>query len=540
MEGVPQDPVSAVMARRRTPVRVVLEGIGRASSDPRVRGLVVRLGGSRSPLGLASAQELRDAVQGFRAHGKLAVAWAETFGEFTQGTVPYYVATAFDQIWIQPSGDVCLTGVAVRVPFIRDFLDKIDVTPQLAQRHEYKSAANVFTERGFTGAHREATERVVDSAMEQVLAGIAEGRHLDTGTVKALVDRAPLFASQALEVGLVDRVGYRDEVYAEVRNQIGADAILQYVARYRKSRLAELSKRVSSVRREAVAVIDVTGAIHLGRSRRSPLTGASAGADTVTAAIRSAVKATDVKAILLRVSSPGGSYVASDAIWRNVRLAREAGKPVVVSMADVAASGGYFVSMGADVIVAEPGTITGSIGVVGGKPVINRLTARLGIGHDHVALGKHALMFSPLARFSDDEWARLNEWLDRIYDDFTAKVADGRGLPADRVHEIARGRVWTGADAKQRGLVDELGGFGLAIEVAKERASLPPSAEPELRTYPRRPLVARLKPARSSEEPGAATAWAEDGWGAFAESAARLGLPPHGPLTLLGDWRLTR
>jgi protease IV len=536
-ESAPQDPVSAVVARRRVSMRVILDGLRRAFADPRVRALVVKLGGPRSPLGLARAQELRDAVRQFRAHDKLTVAWAETFGEFSHGTVAYYVATAFEQIWVQPSGDVCLTGVAVEVPFLRDALDKAGVDPQLAQRHEYKSAANIFTERGFTEAHREATARVVDSAMEQVVAGIAEGRHLDTGVVKALVDRAPLFASEALEAGLVDRLGYRDEVVDETRKQIDTEAILQYVGRYRRSKLAELSTRFGA-HREVVAVIDVTGAIHLGKSRRSPLLGASAGADTVTGALRSAIKAHDVKAILLRVASPGGSYVACDAIWRHVGLARRAGKPVVVSMVDVAASGGYFVSMGADVIVAEPSTITGSIGVAAGKPVVERLTARLGIRHDHLAVGDHALMFSALHGFTDDEWARLNAYLDRIYDDFTAKVAKGRRLPSDRVHEVARGRVWTGADAKQRGLVDELGGLLLAIELAKQRAHLPPSAEPVLRTYPRRPLAAQLKTAHSSEDAPAASVAAADGWGAFAELAVRLGLPTSGPLTLVGDWRL--
>jgi protease-4 len=539
IESAPQDPVGAVIARRRTPVRALLEGLRRASGDTRVRALVVKLGGSRSPLGLARAQELRDAVGQFRAHGKLAVAWAETFGELSGGTVSYYLATAFDQIWVQPSGDVCLTGVAAQVPFLRDALDKAGIDPQLARRHEYKSAANVLSERGFTAAHREATERVVDSAMDQVIAGIAERRDLDTGVVKALVDRAPLFASEALENGLVDRVGYRDEVYDEINKQIGTDAVLQYVSRYRRSKRAELSRRVGRAQRDVVAVIDVTGVIHLGKSRRSPLMGASAGADTVTGALRAATRANDVKAILLRVASPGGSYVASDAIWRHVGQAREAGKPVVVSMVDVAASGGYFVSMGADVIVAEPGTITGSIGVAGGKLVVQRLTDRLGVRHDHVAAGDHALMSSALHAFSDDEWTRLNTYLDRIYEDFTAKVARGRGLTADRVREIARGRVWTGADAKERGLVDELGGLSTAIELAKERAHIPPSAEPALRTYPRRPLVAQLTPAQSSEDPAAAIARAQVGWGTFAELALRLGLPTHGPLTLVGDWRLT-
>ena len=536
-EGVPRDPVSAVLARRRTPLWVVLEGLRRAARDTRVRGLVVKLGGSRSHLGLGKAQELRDAVRDFRDHGKVAIAWAETFGEFGNGSVPYYLATSFEQIWLQPSGDVCLTGVATEVPFLRGALDKAGITPQIAQRHEYKNVGNLFTERGFTDAHREATERLVQSVMEQLVGGIAADRHLDADRVRALIDRAPLFATEALEAGLVDRLGYRDDVYAAVRERAGADAVLQYLGRYRRSKVAELSRRVAQPPREAVALVDVTGPIHLGRSGRHPLASGSAGSDTVVAALRSAATARDVRAVVLRVVSPGGSYVASDAIWRQVALTRQAGKPVVVSMGDVAASGGYFVSMGADVIVAQPGTVTGSIGVVSGKQVVDGLVDRLGVAHEGVAGGRHGLMFSPLRSFTDDEWERLNAWLDRIYDDFIAKVAHGRGLPAARVHEIARGRVWTGADAKERGLVDELGGMETALALAKQQAGLPTSAEP--RVYPRLPLVTRLRPARSSEDPAAAGAQLRvEGWGAFADLAARLGLSTYGPLALAADHHL--
>ncbi len=539
VEGLPQDPLSAVLARRRTSLRQVVDGLRRAGHDPRVRALVAKLGGSRSALTLARAQELRDAVRDFRRQGKLAVAWAETFGELARGSVPFYLATGFDQIWLQPSGDVCLTGVGMQVPFFRGALDKAGITPQIAQRHEYKNAANVFTERGFTAPHREATERVVESVMEQLVDGIAEGRNLDASEVRALIDRAPLFAAESLEAGLVDHLGYRDEVYAAVRRQAGADTVLQYVGRYGRPAAVTLSRRVTQTLPE-LALVHVTGPIHLGRSGRRPFGGASAGADTVTAALRSATGARDVKAIVLRVASPGGSYVASDAIWRQVALTRQAGKPVVVSMGDVAASGGYFVSMGADVIVAEPATITGSIGVVSGKQVVGGLVDRLGIGYEGVTGGRHGLMFSPLQEFGEDEWERLNAWLDRVYDDFTTKVAAGRGVPTDRVREIARGRVWTGADAKERGLVDELGGLGAALEVARERAGLPPSAETELRVYPRMPVVARLRAAQSSEDPAAAGAQVRsEAWGTFADLAVRLGLPACGPLTLQGDWLLT-
>ena len=538
IEGVPQDPLGAVLARRRTALEAVVEGLRRAGRDPRVRALVVKLGGPRSVLSPARAQELRAAVSGFRGEGKLTVAWAETFGELGQGTVPYYLATAFDEVWLQPSGGVGITGVAAELPFLRGALDKAGVTVEVSRRHEYKNAADMFTEQGFSAAHREATERLVESLMEQLVGGIAADRGLEVAGVRALFDRAPLFATEALEAGLVDRLGYRDEVYDAVRDRVGTDALLQYVGRYSRSggsRLAEASRRLAGGNREALALVHVTGSIHLGRSRRQPLGRQSAGSDTVAAALRSAAKAPEVKAVVLRVASPGGSYVASDAIWRQVALTRQAGTPVVVSMGDVAASGGYFVAMGADVIVAEPATITGSIGVLSGKPVIADLLDRLGVAHDRVAGARHGLMSSPFERFTDDEWERLDAWLDRIYDDFVAKVAEGRGLAADGVHDVARGRVWSGADAQERGLVDELGGLATAVEVAKERAGLPPSAEPDLLVHPRKPLVARLRPALSSEDAAAADGQVRlDAWGAFSELAAFLGLPAHGPLTLVG------
>jgi protease-4 len=537
-EGGAPDPLGAVLARRRLPLRLVLDALRRAADDRRVRALVVKLGGARSPLTMARAQELSEAVRHLRSHGKRTVAWAETFGELGQGSVPYYLASGFDEVWVQPSGDLCLTGAATQVPFLRGALDRAGITPQIAQRHEYKNAANLFTEQGFTPAHREATNQLVGSLMDQLVAGIAAGRDLASAEVRALVDRAPLFAAEALEAGLVDRLGYRDEVYAATRERAGTDAVLLSVGHYGRSKLAELSSRVAAKRRDVVALVQVTGPIHLGRSRRTPVGNGTAGSDTVIAALRSATQAPDVKAVVLRVTSPGGSYVASDAIWRQVALARQAGKPVVVSMGDVAASGGYFVAMGADAIVAQPATITGSIGVVSGKQVVDGLAGRLGIAHEGIAAGKHGLMFSPLREFSDDEWDRLNAWLDRVYDDFVTKVADGRGLPADRVNEVARGRVWTGADAKAHGLVDDLGGLATATAKARDLAGLPPATDTDVRVYPRTPIT-RLRPARSSEDPAAASAQIRlDAWSGFAELATRLGLPAHGPLTLPGDWHL--
>jgi protease-4 len=263
------------------------------------------------------------------------------------------------------------------------------------------------------------------------------------------------------------------------------------------------------------------------------------GSATISAAIRAASRDERVKAIVFRVDSPGGSYVASDTVWREVVLARQSGTPVVVSMGDVAGSGGYFVSMAADAIVAQPGTLTGSIGVFGGKPVIRGLLDRFGIGRAAVTDGAHADMFSTGRPFTEQEWALVNGWLDRVYEDFVTKVGQGRGMTRDQVHEVARGRVWTGADAAERGLVDELGGLHRAIELAADRAGLPAGREPEIRMVPRFAPLDRLIPPQSSEDPAAAgTRAGVAAWGPLAGLAGRLGLPEAGPLVMPAEFSL--
>ena len=529
VEAPPHDPVSAILARRRPVLRDLVATLRRASTDPRVRGLVAKVGSGG--IGLARVQEIRDAVIAFRRSGKPAVAWAETFGEFGPGTVTYYLATAFGEIWLQPSGDLGLTGVASEVSFLRGALDKAGVTPQIAQRHEYKNAANRFTEHDFTPAHREAAERLVTSVWEQVVAGVAEARGLDPQVVRATAERGPLGGEQAVEAGLIDRLGYRDEVYDAIRDQVGPDTRLLYLSRYHAPG-TERARRLSTPSRPVVALIHGTGQIRQGRSGRGP-TGTWMGSDTICATIRSAVRDERVRAIVFRVDSPGGSYVASDSVWREVVLARRAGTPVVVSMGDVAGSGGYFVSMAADAIVAQPGTLTGSIGVFAGKPVLRGLLERFGVERATVATGDHADMFSTGRPFTDQEWALINGWLDRVYDDFTAKVAEGRGMTREQVHEVARGRVWTGADAVDRGLVDELGGLNRAIELACDRADLPAGREPRIRVLPRFSPLDRMLPPQSSEDPGAAVARVGmPDWGPVSGLAARLGLAEAGPLVM--------
>jgi protease IV len=539
-ESRPADPVSAIMARNRVVLADVLDALRRARDDYRVVALVARLGGKG--IGLAAAQELRRAVRDFAAAGKSTVAWAESYGEFSAGNVQYYLATAFETIWLQPSGDLGLTGIAVERVFLRGVLDKLGADFEVAKRHEYKSAAEQLTEHGFSGPAREETERLTASVTEQMAQAIAERRKLTPDKVMELIDAGPFLATQAQENGLVDHLGYRDEVYAAARKAAGPDAILQYVGRYQRHKMMiERVRKAAATfpagpRQEpAVALIYATGPIRRGRSGRGPLGGSSMGSDTIAAAIRNAAKDPHVRAILLRVNSPGGSYVASDTIWREVVRARAGGTPVVVSMGDVAASGGYFISMAADVIVAQPGTVTGSIGVITAKPVLGEALGRAGVSSDLVSQGAHAAMFSQQRPFTDDEWALVNGWLDHIYADFTTKVAAGRGMTSEQVHEIAKGRVWSGADAHARGLVDELGGLERAAAIARRRAGLPATAG--LRVYPRVRPLERLIPSSSSEGHGAAAAGMfADVWGPAWQVAAKAGLHPRGPLMLPGSW----
>ncbi|MEV4577996.1 signal peptide peptidase SppA [Nonomuraea jabiensis] len=532
-EGPPTDPLAAVLSMRKTRLSDVLSGLKRARQDSRVKALVVKIGGN--PLGLAMVQELRQAVIQFRASGKLTVAFSETFGEFGGGTVPYYLATAFERVYLQPSGDVGLTGVALEQRFLKGALTKLGVGYEAGQRHEYKTAVNTFTQDHMTEPHRESMGRIVESVTEGLSAGIADGRRLDPGKVRELIDRGPFTASEALEAGLVDGLAYRDEVYEQVKQAAGDDSHLLYVSRYARGAAV---RKLPHPTADGIALIHGTGMIRTGRSGRSPLGGGGAmGSDTISAAFRAARRDEHVKAVVFRVDSPGGSYVASDTVWREVTLTRKV-KPVIVSMGDLAASGGYFVAMAADVIVAQPGTLTGSIGVYGGKPVVAEMLEKIGINSEMVASGTNAGMFSTSRSFSPEQWERVNAWLDRIYDDFVGKVAASRDLTRERAHELARGRVWTGADAHASGLVDELGGLEDALALARKRAGL--SDDAPVRAYPRLNPLERLRGPDSSEDKSAALARLRlDGWGPLARLSAELGLPAAGPL-LLPTWYVIR
>jgi protease-4 len=536
VDDIGSHPLEKMVNRRRLALRSLIARLAVAGDDPAVVGLIAKLGSTT--ITLAQAQELAEAIGRFRRKGKEAIAWAETFGELGRGTTAYLIGTSFGELWLQPSGSVGLMGAAASSTFLRGALERAQVEPLFSQRHEYKNAVDSLMRTEFTAAHREASERLTASAYEQIVAAVATGRKIPEERVRALIDRAPIPAAEAKEAGLIDRLGYRDEVRSATDSRWAERPSLLYVSRYRRK--WENLRRARQARRPGIGLVDVIGQIRMGRSKSGPV-GRAAGCDTVAAAIRAAVKDENTKALVLRVISPGGSYVASDTIWREVCNARSAGKPVIVSMGDLAASGGYFVSMAADVIVAEAATLTGSIGVFGGKLQTSGLFKHFGLNTENVAEGAHALMFSPQTGFSEDEWAKLNEWLDFVYEDFTAKVAIGRSMSRDAVHEVARGRVWTGADAVERGLVDELGGLGRALAIARDRAGLAPDSP--VKAVLAVPPVQRLRQPRNSDDLAGfvrARAFGQElsEWGGHAVLAEILGLPAAGPLlTPIGPLR---
>ena len=522
------DPIARLRARSRRLLRPTLRALHEAADDRHVVGLIAKVGGMW-PWG--RMQELRRGVQTFAASGKPTLAWVETFGELgSRGMSAYVLATAFGELWLQPGGEIGLLGVGIETTFVRGALDRLGIEPQFEQRYEYKNAADVLMRKEFTAAHREALERLTESVFSDAVDTIADARGLTSDQVRELVNTGPRTASEAQAAGLVDRLGYRDQAYDAMRTRTGGKPELLFADRWRPHRKLAPPPH----RRGHVALVDVRGAIATGRTRRGPM-GRQAGSDTLSAQLRAARDNDRARAVVMRVESPGGSAVASEVIWREVWRLREADKPVIVSMGDVAASGGYYIACPAEVIVALPATLTGSIGVLGGKLVVDSLLERLGVGTGTVQQGAHALMYSARRSFSEDERARFAATVDAIYHDFVRKVAEGRQRPVADIEAVARGRVWTGRDALEAGLVDELGGLRDAVRIARERASLPEDA-PVLGAV-RIPPLARLSRPRNSEDPRTwvrtALPWAVTGtMKNLTDMATALGLPADATLRM--------
>ncbi|GAA3602503.1 signal peptide peptidase SppA [Microlunatus ginsengisoli] len=524
IEPSADDPLERFFARGRRLLRPTLRALHQAAGDARVGGLIAKVGG---PLPWTVVEELRLGVAAFAKSGKPATAWAESFVLGGAGMASYVLASAFDEIWLQPGGELSLPGVAVETTFLRGALDRLGVLPEFEQRHEYKNAPDQLLRTGYTDAHREALTRLTGSVFETAIDAIGDGRGMSPDRVRELVDAGPWTAPEALRDGLVDRLGYRDEVYAAARAAVGDGAVTLFADQWKPRRRIRPPARL----RQHVALVEARGAIGSGRSRRTPM-GRSLGSDTVAAQLRAALRDEHARAVVLQVDSPGGSAVASEVIWRELVRLREAGRTTVVSMGALAASGGYYIACPAEVIVALPTTLTGSIGVFGGKLVVEQLLERAGITGGSVEHGAHARMWSARRPFTAAERERLAASVDAIYADFVGKVAAGRRRDIGEIEPLARGRVWSGRDALRIGLVDELGGLRDAVRIARERAGLPDRApvRPALRVPP----LARLGKPKNSDDPRAAATTLGAAVGDLASLGRTLGLPQGTELLMPG------
>jgi protease-4 len=456
-------------------LRTVLALIDRAKRDDRIRGMVIIPNTSGAMW--AQVQEIHDALEAFKASNKSLVVFME-YG----GATDYYIASAAERVLMMPAGTLDLSGLATYELFLRGTLDKLGVYPDLLHMGDYKTYSNTFTERGFTPAHREMARSMNRDMYDQLVHAIATGRGKSADEVKRIIDQGPFLPEEAVAAGLVDAVAYDDQIddaspVQGTRRLEGHDYTRGFEA------------GVGTGPR--VALLYAVGTIASGSSTFDSPGGNVLGSDTFVEWIRKVRADSSIKAIVIRIDSPGGSAIASEVIWRELMLTRQI-KPVIVSMGDVAASGGYYMAVPATAIVAQPGTITGSIGVVTGKFVLEGAMNKLGVGTESVSDGQNAEIYSPFRPFTPSERAKVEEQMQATYDLFVARVAEGRRSSPEKIDAIAQGRVWTGQQARELGLVDELGGLDRAIALAKEHAKLDAGKSVTLVIYPQKRSIVDL------------------------------------------------
>lgn len=500
----PQNPLAGI-GRRGQSVMAIVDGLRRASADDRIKGVLVRL--PEDGLEPGMADEIRLAIKQFRSSGKPVIAHSQ--GLYPAGviTATYMVGASANELWMQPGASFQVTGIASEDVFLKRFFDRYQVKPNFEQRQEYKNAVNGFLQEDYTPAHREAQLSWMTSVYQSGLAAVATDRNIDARVLRTRLEAGPYLAEDALRQRLIDRLGHVREAQLSLLRRAGEDAELVDFEDYAHGRRDR--RRAGPT----IAVIEGEGPIVTGRDGTgNPFTGGSTiYSDDVADAFHAAIRAKDVKAIVFRVNSPGGSDTASEQILSAIRAAKAAGKPVVVSMGTYAASGGYWVASEASHIVAEPTTLTGSIGVFGGKFAVGPALARYGVDMRQLEVGNpYAGAFGLGQEFTPEERAAFARWMDRIYETFVTRVSAGRKLPPERVREIARGRVWTGSQALRLGLVDELGGFYQAVDRAKVLAKI--EGEPHLRRIgpsasPFEALERMLGVQASSARTVAAAAW---------------------------------
>lgn len=466
------EPSDVVQFLRDTPaptLRATVDLIHRAKTDARVKTLIVEPVAAGALWG--QLQEIHGAIEDFKSSGKPVIAFLDA-----GGAGEYYVATAADRIVMMPAGELDVAGLAYYEVFFRGLLDKIGVYPDLLHIGDYKTASNTFTEKGFTAAHREMTRAFNKDWYDELVRAVAKGRKISEADAQRAVDGGPYLADAAQKAGLVDELAYQDQLFGAAPVK-GTQQISE--SQYERASPAPLPPAASG----RIALLYAVGTIASGESAFDSPTGQVLGSDTFTDWVRKVRIDPGIRAVVVRIDSPGGSAIASEVIWRELMLTRDV-KPVVVSMGDVAASGGYYIAAPAQVIVAQPGTLTGSIGVVTGKFVVQGGLDKIGVATGSVSEGPFAEMSSPFRPFSPAERARVEDQMRTTYELFVKRVADGRQQTPARIDAVAQGRVWTGHQARELGLVDELGGLDVAIRRAAERAKLDQSRGVNLVVYP--------------------------------------------------------
>lgn len=429
-----------------------------AEKDPKILGIFTDI--SHLDLSYAQIEELRNGIINFKKTGKPAYCFADSFGEITNGTKNYYLATAFDKIFMQPAGMVGFNGLTSESVFLKGTLEKLAIEPLGSKRKEYKTYWNMFSEEKYTPEHKESSEALINSIFNKIVEEVALTRQISVENIKEIGNSFALTSEKAFEKKLIDGIVFKDDAFEELKKATNHEKIIS-IGNYKNLQPVNFEIENEGM----IALVELPGSIHRGVSDFGP-SGypESSGSETILSMLKKAEKDEDIKGVIIRVNSPGGSVVASETIWHQIKkMSEENKKPVVISMGTVAASGGYYVSMSAPKIFADHNTITGSIGVVLGKMYTREFFKKLGITFDTVSTGKNTDMFSPLTRFEDDQKANLENSLDDIYRTFVERAAQGRKMEYDALEKHAKGRVWTGAQAKERGLVDETGGFMEAL-----------------------------------------------------------------------------
>jgi len=449
-------------------VRSLVDSLRKARVDTRIDSVIIRPTGTAALWG--KVQEVRDAILEFKSSRKPIIAYLEYGGE-----QELYLASACDKVFLMPTSSLDLTGLASYELFLRGTLDKIGAYPDALHIGDYKTASNTLTEKGFTPAHREMSASMNRDWYDELVRAVAAGRKMSEADAKRAIDGGPYLAEEARKAGLVDALAYDD--------QLDDDGPVRGTRKLEAKSYVRPDDNYGAAGAPRIALIHAVGTITSGESAADALGSVSVGSDSFLMWMRRARLDPSVRAVVVRIDSPGGSAIASEVMWREIKLTHDV-KPVVVSMGDVAASGGYYIAAPAHAIVAQPGTITGSIGVVTGKFVLKGSADKLGIGVDAVSDGPMSQIYSPFRPFTPEERARVGAQMKSTYDLFVSRVAEGRNMTTEQVHAVAQGRVWTGAQAKARGLVDELGGLDVALRIAKDRAKLDPSREVSLIVYP--------------------------------------------------------